>query len=525
MSDTPTTSGEKGNPPPAQTRPPRFSVVWVIPIIAAIIAAYLGYRTVAERGPLLTLTFDTASGLTSGQTQVQYKSVALGTVESVDLSNDNKHVIVRVRMNNVGARFLTDHARFWVVRPSFGGGSISGLQTLVSGDYITVDPGLPGGHYLTSFTGLEEPPGVRSDVPGHTYVLKADNIGSLGTGSPVFYRDIPVGEVLGYDIGNGLGPVTVNIFVRSPYDQFVRPQSHFWNSSGITAGIQGGAFHIEFQSLQALLSGGVSFDLPSEAATSAPSPDNARFPLYASRDAANAAGFLRKIPVVTYFESSVNGLVAGAPVDVLGIQVGQVTDVKLILDMNTAIPKVRVAMELQPERVFQAKILPNNMTLEQGIQKLVNSGLRVEVATANYVTGQQIISLVTVPGAAPVQVTTEGDAFVLPCQGSAFGAIASSLSTISDNLAKVQFGKLGDNLNKLLVTTNTTVADAHLQQAMASLTQTLNNVNRGYGNDSDFEHNLEQLMTQADSTLQSMDQLTGYLDRHPEALLRGRSNQ
>jgi len=269
----------------------------------------------------------------------------------------------------------------------------------------------------------------------------------------------------------------------------------------------------------------VTFDLPPDAAASAPSPDNASFPLYASRDAANAAGYLRKIPLVTYFETSVNGLVVGAPVDALGIQVGQVTDVKLILDLNTAVPKVRVAMELQPERVFQSKLLPNNMTLEQGIQKLVNSGMRAEIATANYVTGQQIISLATVPGAAPVQVTTEGDAFVLPSQGSAFAAIASSLSVISDNLAKVQFGKLGENINKLLVTTNTAIADAHLQQAMAALVQTLNNLNRGYGNDSDFQHNLEQLMTQANNTLQSLDQLSSYLDRHPEALLRGRSSQ
>ncbi len=525
MTDTPTTSEENGNPPQAQTRRPRFSVVWIIPIIAAVLAAYLGYRTVAERGPLLTLTFDDGSGLTSEQTQLQYKSVTLGIVERVDLSNDNKHVIVRVRMNNVGTRFLTDHARFWIVRPSFGGGNLSGLQTLVSGDYITVDPGSPGGHYRNNFIGLEEPPGVRSDDPGHTYVLKAANIGSLGTGSPVFYRDIPVGEVLGYDIGNGLGPVTVSIFVRSPYDQLVRPQSHFWNSSGITAGIQGGAFHIEFQSLQALLSGGVTFDLPPQAVTSAPSPDNAIFPLYEFYNAANAAGYLRKITVVTYFSSSVNGLVAGAPVDVLGIQIGQVTDVKLVLDLNTAIPKVRVALELQPERVFQTAILPKDMSLEQAMQKLVDKGLRAEVATANYVTGQQIISLVTVVGAAPVQVTTEGDAFVFPSQGSAFASIASSLSVISDNLAKVKFDELSDNLNKLLVTTNRTVADSHIQQTLATLSQTLNSLNRSYGNDSDFEHNLEQLMTQANDTLQSLDQLSSYLDRHPEALLRGRSDQ
>ena len=231
-------------------------------------------------------------------------------------------------MNNVGARFLTDHARFWVVRPSFSVGNLSGLQTLVSGDYIAVDPGLPGGHYQTSFTGLEEPPGVRSDQPGHTFVLKAENIGSLGPGSPVFYRDVVVGEVLDYDIGDGLGPVTVHIFVQSPYDQLVRPQSHFWNSSGISVGIQGGALHIELQSIAALLAGGVTFDLPPEAKNSPPSPITP-----SSRSINRSTP--RRPPAINarsrssrIFNSSVAGLTRGAPVDVLGIQVGQVTDVQ-----------------------------------------------------------------------------------------------------------------------------------------------------------------------------------------------------
>lgn len=224
MSDAPGGGPTSSDPPQAPLRRPRFSIVWLIPIIAAAIAGYLGYRTLQERGPLLTLTFNDGNGLTAGQTQVQYKSVALGTVENIDLSWDNRNVIVRVRMNNVGARFLTDHARFWVVRPSFSLNNPSGLQTLVSGDYIAVDPGLPGGQYRTNFVGLEAPPGVRSDEPGHTYVLQAENVGSLSTGSPVFYRDVVVGEVLGYDIGNGLGPVTVNIFVRAPYDRLVRPE-------------------------------------------------------------------------------------------------------------------------------------------------------------------------------------------------------------------------------------------------------------------------------------------------------------
>ena len=532
MTDTPANGPTKGTPPQALVRRSRFSVVWLIPILAAVIAGYLGYRTLMERGPLLTLTFSTAEGLTAGQTQVQYKAVALGTVESIDLSRDNHNVIVKVRMNNVGARFLTDHARFWVVRPSFALGNLSGLQTLVSGDYIAVDPGLPGGQHRTSFTGLEEPPGVRSDEPGHTYVLKAENIGSLGSGSPVFYRDVIVGEVLGYDIGNGLGPVTVNIFVRSPYDRLVRPESHFWNSSGISVGFQGGALHIEFQSIGALIAGGVTFDLPHEAENSAPSPNNAVFPLYVSHDAAQAAGYQQKIPIVTYFESSVNGLARGAPVDILGIQIGQVTDVKLIFDPNAATVKVRVALELQPERVFAAKILPQNMTIEQSIQKLVNNGLRLELATANYVTGQQIISLTMVPGAAAVPIAKEGDAFVLPSQGGALASLTASLSAISGNLSKFPFEQIGDNLNKLLLTANGTLGNHQIKQMLAELSETLKltnttlgGLNQGFGNDSDFQRNLDDLMTQANNTLQSLDQLSSYLDRHPESLLLGRSNK
>jgi paraquat-inducible protein B len=517
--------------PAGRIRRPRFSFVWIIPIVAALIAGYLGYRTLTEEGPLLTLTFSTGDGLSAAQTEMKYKSVALGTVESIALSPDHNNVVVKIRMTSVGAPFLNSHARFWVVRPNLSAAGISGLDTLVSGSYIAVDPGLPGGTYRDKFVGLEEPPGVRSDEPGSTFVLKADDIGSLGSGSPVFYRDVEVGEVLGYSIGDGVGPATINIFVRAPYNKLVRQQSHFWNSSGISVSLQGGAFHIMMQSLQAVISGGVTFDLPPEAINSPPSPDNASFPLYASQDVAESVGYHRKVPLVTYFESSVAGLVPGAPVNVLGIQVGQVTDVKLMLDPIGGTVKVRVAMELQPERVFRDRLLPSS-ALGDLLQDMVNKGLRVELETASYVTGQQVISLALVPGAKPVPVTREGAAFVMPSQASAFGSIIASLGTVSDKLAKMPLDKIGDNLNTLLITTNKTVGGAQINKTLESLRETLTTANtslsalsQSYGNDSDFQRNLEQLMDQANDTLRSVDLLTSYLSRNPSSLLRGRNGQ
>jgi len=530
MSDSlpPTAGPPPARPPRAALRRRRFSFVWLVPLVAASIALYLGYRTFVEQGPLLTLSFDTAEGLAAGQTQVKYKAVAVGTVDSIDLSSDNSHVIVKVRMNDVGRRFLNSHARFWVVRPRITPGDLSGLDTLVSGAFIAVDPGLAGGVEKRDFVGLEQPPGVRSNEPGSTYVLKADNIGSLDTGSPVFYRDVQVGEVLGYDLGDGLGPVTVNIFVKSPFDRLVKPQSHFWNSSGITADLQGGGFHLEFQSLQAIISGGVTFNIPPDAQNSPPSPDNAQFHLYGSAAEADAAGYQTNVPIVSYFETSVEGLAPGAPVNILGIQVGEVTAVNLIVNPATGKAKVRVAMDLQPDRVAPASEL-EIIDPEIVLQKFVKQGMRVELATASYVTGQKEISLVEIPGAGPTQMVREGDALVVESHGGGLDDTISNLADISAKLDKIPFERIGNNLNALLISANHTIGGPQMKQTLASLSDTLktaNNtlsgVNQDYGNDSDFQHSLQQLLEQANAALQSIKQLTDYLDRHPQSLVFGR---
>ena len=229
----------------AVLRRQRFNLIWLVPIVAASISLYLGVRFISNRGPLVTIAFSTGNGITPGQTEVRHKAVSLGMVEDMHLSRDLDHVVVHVRMKREGDAILTNRARFWVERPRLSLGNVCGLETLVSGAYIEVDPGAPGGAPEYKFKGLEEPPGVRSDVPGTTFRLTAGRLGSVGVGTPVFYRDVSVGEVLSYDLGNGLGPVAIRVFVRAPYDKFVRGPTHFWNDSGvsITAGAQGEIEH------------------------------------------------------------------------------------------------------------------------------------------------------------------------------------------------------------------------------------------------------------------------------------------
>jgi paraquat-inducible protein B len=527
MSETP----PPASPPAARLRPQRFSIVWIIPIVAAVIAGYLGYRTIAERGPLATISFETAEGLSVGQTQVKYKAVALGVLEGIDLAKDNQHVNVKVRMNNVGARFLTSHARFWVVRPRLNANDISALDTLVSGAFIAVDPGLPGGHDQTDFKGLEQPPGALSDEPGRTYTLMADNLGSLATGSPVFYRNVVVGEVLGYNLGNGLGPIKINIFVRQPFDDLVHGDTRFWNSSGIEAAIQGGVLQVQLQSVQALLSGGVTFSVPPTDEKSAASTEGTVFRLYASHQEAQADAYAQQIPVVSYLTSSVSGLTEGSSVDILGIQVGDVTKVSLVVDRLAGTVKARVEMRLQPERVFSAGDVPPGTDPLPDFQRLVNNGLRVEIGTASYVTGQKNVTLAMEPHAKPVEVTREDGDIVLPSAPGGLDEAIASFGTISAKLNKIPFDKIGNNLNKLLITTNSTLGSSSVKDGLKNLNltlqsanATLRSANNSYGTDSDFQHQLSQTLQQAQQALSTVRALAEYLNRHPQALLLGRGN-
>jgi paraquat-inducible protein B len=540
----------------------RFSFIWLVPITAGLISLYLAITYLADRGPLITITFSTANGITAGQTDVKHKAVALGTVEDVHLSDDMKQVLVHVRMKREGAKIMTDHARFWVVRPRLSTGNISGLETLLSGAYIEVDPGAPGGAPESTFTGLEDPPGVRSDEPGKSYWLKAGRLGSIGPGAPVFYRDVTVGEVLSYDLGDGLGPVMIRVFVRSPYDKFVHDSTHFFNTSGISVSLGPQGVHVELESLQALLSGGIAFETPRFMADQRQSDGDREFPLFDSKAAADSAGYAQNIPFVTYFTSSVGGLSRGSAVEVFGLQIGTVTDVRLVMDHVTNAVRARVMFNLQPERVLSEADLRTQKDPVRITTSLVDQGLRAVLESSSFITGQKDISLQYVPGAAPATLSQEDGALVMPSQSGGLDNITSSLSSIMTKLDKIPFDQIGQNLASALRSVDRTVSGPDVQNALRRLSETLTDVQHlvrhadqgltpalqklpqisddlqhaikhadqllgegGYGGNSDFQRNLSRLLDQVDEAARSIRLLADFLDRHPEALVRGRTGE
>ena len=547
----------RAEPPTARVkRRAPLSPVWLVPLAAAGVALYVAIHAFLARGPLITLTFKTADGLVAHQTEVRHKAVKLGTVDEISLTEDMSHVVVRVRMEAQAKPLLTDRARFWVVRPRLGGGLAglqTGLETLVSGAYLAVDPGPPGGRHVDSYQGLEEPPSVRSDEPGRVIRLQSDRLGSIGAGAPVYHRDVRVGEVLSYETGAADGPVSIRVFVRAPFDSSVRDATHFWNTSGLSLDMGPRGLHLEFRSLTTALSGGIAFETPLAARSGKPSADTKVFELYDS-EAAAEAGFYERVPCVTYLDSSLSGLAVGAPVQLLGVQMGIVTGQKLVFNEAGHLV-ARVTFDMQPTRALED---PSRSARELTTY-ILSQGLQVEISSTNFVTGQKVLSLEYARDKA--ELRTEDGALLVPGGGGGgLTDMTSSLGAIAAKLNQIPFADIGRNVDRTLRSVNEVVSGPKLQNTLNELSLTLQEVRRlahdtnagmapalarlpqlaeqmqqaaqnlnaalgesGYGQSSSFQHDMTELVTQARDAARSIRLFVEYLERHPEALIRGRS--
>ena len=539
-----------------------FQPIWIIPIIAALIAAFLGWRAIEARGPTITITFNTADGMQAGQTKVRHKAVDLGTIKSVTLDDDMTKVKVEIEMQRTAARYLTNNARFWVVRPRIGFGGVSGLDTLLSGAYIELDPGALDGSSKRDFTGLEAPPAIRSDEPGRTFTLTTSLIGAISSGSPVFYRNLNVGEVLGYELDHAGKQFTVQTFIRKPYYKFVHDESQFWNASGVTLDFGSGGVKLQIESLQAIIAGGVAFDTFDNAPSSAEAAEGHSFELRSSAANATSASLTRRVPVMTHFDSSVSGLAVDAAVQLFGIQVGSVKDIQLKFDpKSVALPYVSVRLDIEMGRVFRDRVVPDE-EVPRVVRLLVAKGLRASLQSANLLTGQMLVSLEFVPDAPPVEAVMEDGMFVIPTVGGGIANITTNLSQITKALATLPLAQIADNLNSTLkgasalanskdlhdalqsmsslmssaqdvvrkVNNGVTPALKQLPQIAQGLQSTIERTNKligsadtGYGADSQFKRDLDRLMGQLSDTARSLRILADFLDQNPSALIRGRN--
>jgi paraquat-inducible protein B len=557
-----TNLAEQRTLPQATTRRSRrFSIIWIVPLAAVAIGGWLAWDTLSKEGPTIKISFDGGEGLQAGQSQLKYKDIVFGTVKSLALSPDQTHVVVTVATTREAGPLLTEGTAFWVVKPRLFAGNISGIETLLSGSYIGMLPAATAGKSQREFVGREDPPVLGAHVAGRTFFLKSKRIGAVSVGSPIFFRDLAVGEVLGWDIADMAEYVTIHAFVRAPYDSYVHDQTRFWNASGVSIKLGGTGVEVQMESLKALLLGGVAFETPVADIRTAETSEDHVFPLFADRETANASSYTRKIPAISYFSGSVSGLAPGAAVTVHGLKVGEVTDVRLTYDAAKDAVLAPVRYEIEPERVVGVGKRVFNTDAES-VQALLKQGLRASLQSANLITGQQNVALDFVTDAPAAEVSMDGQDFVVPAgEGGGFAGLTASATELLNKVNQMPFDQIGKNLDGILKSVSDLAQGPQMKKALtelagmmasaqnmvqnlnsglspaakqlpevtAGLQKTLANANKlvlsldsGYGDNTKFNRDMDRLLAQANDALRSIRALSDLLARHPEALIKGR---
>ena len=259
----------------------RISVVWIIPILAAAVALGIAIQRIVTEGPTITVVLKNAEGIEAGKTFVKYKDVNIGTVTKVYLTDGYSRVEVTAKIDKSAAGLMVEDAKFWVVEPRVTLSGVSGLGTLLSGNYIGVQPG-KSDKSQRHFTALDVPPFV-ADLPGKLFVLKAKRPGVAGSRSPIYYHASPPARSSGT-----ISPPTAResrsrVYVNAPYDKYVTPETRFWNASGIDVSVGAAGLEVRTEGLVSLLAGGLAFDAPSFLPATAPAAAKRGFTLYRDR--------------------------------------------------------------------------------------------------------------------------------------------------------------------------------------------------------------------------------------------------
>lgn len=517
------------------------SLVWLIPIVAAVAGLSFMFNILSKHGPSVDITFRTAEGLEAGKTKVRYKDVDIGQVQSIRLVRDRTHVIVNVELTKDADTFAVEGSRFWVVKPRVAASGVTGLNTLLSGAYIGVDPG-KSEERVTDFTGLEVPPIVTTDTPGKQFVLRATDLGSLDLGSPVYYRRINVGQVVAYDLDPDGTGITLRVFVNAPYDKFVTANTRFWHASGVNVQLNADGLKLQTQSLATVVLGGVSFQASPYLPASDPAPNDATFALFGDQDMALKPEDGAPTSVVMYFEQSVRGLSPGAPVDFRGVVIGQVRSIGIEFRRDKRVFVLPVVVDLYPQRLglgsrSASGTTANDMDQKQIYDGLVRNGMRAQLRNGNLLTGQMYVAIDFFPGSKAPTLNPNGKSTLpeFPTVPGTFNELQTRIAEIVDKIGKFPFDTMGQDIAATLASLRTTMATTEqlvstlngkvapeITATMQDARATLRAAEQTFSSDAPLQQDVRRAMQELMRTSNSLRQLTDYLEQNPQSLIRGK---
>jgi paraquat-inducible protein B len=539
--------------PPKRTR---ISVIWIIPILAALVAIGIAVQRVLSEGPSIIIVFTAAEGIEAGKTFIKYKDVNIGQVKAIRLTNDYAKVEVTAKIEKHAADLMVQDAKFWIVRPQISLSGVSGLSTLLSGNYIGFEPG-KSEQSARIFIGLDVPP-VVSGVPGKEFILHSGDLGSLSIGSPVYYRRLPVGQVTGYELQPDGNSVQIKIFVKAPYDRFVVSSTRFWNASGVDVSLTADGVDVRTESLLALLVGGIAFDSPSFMVQGAAAEPDTAFTLYSDRTVAMKAPDPLAKHYVLHFNESLRGLSVGAPVTFLGLTAGEVTSVGLAFDPKTGDVRPEVIVVLYPERVIAhattkaeaqdaAVVLRDEQKRRALVRHLVEDrGLRAQLKSGSLITGQLYVSLDYHPSAPKVKIDLSQETPEMPVVPSALADLSDKLASIVSKIDRMPLEAIGNDIKKDLENLDQTLASAKklitnaddklvpglktdvedLHRTLIAVEQAMNNANTSYlESNAAAQEELRDALKEFTRAARSLRVLMDELERQPSSVIRGKPEQ
>jgi paraquat-inducible protein B len=536
MSVAPTPSDEELPTPVVQNRRWIPRLVWVVPIVAAVIGISLLFRNWENEGPRITISFLSGEGVQVGKTLVKYRDVTVGSVSAVGLSADHQTVVVSASLSKDAASLLKADAQFWIVRPRIGVGSVSGLDTLLSGVYIGMKTGTAALH-KREFVGLENPPALSHGPRGRELELHAARAGSLAIGAPVYFRQFQVGRVIDENLKSD-GSTRVTIFVEAPYDGFVKPVTRFWNASGIDVKLGTDGLNVQTESLAAVLAGGLAFDDGPTEAIPAAAGIPGQFTLYKNESEAMAPPDGDPHYVRMRFSQALRGLEVGAPVEFVGVDIGFVVAVDLGYDGHDKSFPVIVTAKLYPRRMGQAYEAlaaqgktESEETLAAFVGTLVNRGLRAQPRSGSLLTGKLYISLDFLPASPRAAFDASIRPLELPTVNGTFQELEANVGRLVKKVNDLPLEKIAADLHTDLTDLHETLSEIHTRvlpnavDTLSALHGTLDSAGRTLDVESPLQRGLTETLSESRSTLQAVRELADYIDRHPDALLRGRRAQ
>lgn len=540
-----------------------LSAVWLIPLLAAIIGAWLLAQNLRNKGPEITLLIDNAEGIEVNTTAVRILNVDVGRVTRVRLLPNQKGVELTARLTKDVEDLMREDTQFWIVKPRIDQNGITGLGTLVSGSYLAFQPGVSEKE-ASEFKVLDLPPVTALGQSGVRLYLSGKNSKMLGVGSPILYESHIVGTVEHAKFNPTTQMVDYTIFIHSPNESLLSSNSQFWLESGIHIRTDGTGVSINTPPLSAILSGAIAFHTPRYHADSQKAVQNGdTFRIFDNRKELESQAGERTLYYVVFFDSSVRGLEIGAPVEYRGMKIGTVADMpyfdesdNLKLFQSGLIP---VRLRLEPHLMESGGGNQRNVVRESReywqneIQAALNRGLTASIANNNLILGSKMIELSDASGNADGVLKPareyHGHTVIASQSGGGLADLQAQIGKLLNKFNALPLDKTMGELNGSLKELRQTLKSA--QTLLASTHQTMNSANKlmnkpqtqqipneinkslrelrqtlqGVSPQSPMYQDVQQTLQSIDQTLKDVKPLVDTLKAQPNALIFNSSTQ